>query len=149
MGSVLVNDNNITSDDEGIHVSDFYEFGYRMYGTSSFTMGNVEFCRNDINASGYGMNFGDMPNYFGEQLDDNASVVMGGILFNENRINSTDDGIYCEGYLGNFGYDMDGNATFEMGNVEFNSNRIDSKGGDGMYWRRLRSLAIRCITMLR
>jgi len=132
MGSITFNDNNITSDSDGIYIPDWYDLGSSLYGNASFVMDNVEFCGNDINASGYGMNFGYMPNYFGGYLYGNASFIMGTIEFNGNNITSSDDGIYCEEYLGHFGYEMYGNATFEMGSITFNDNNITSDS-DGIY----------------
>ena len=138
MGDIQFNDNVINSDDYGIYVYEFYEFGYDIYGTSSFTMGNIEFNGNIINSTYAGI-YVYYFDYFGEYMYDSSSFTMGDIQFNYNAINSNDTGMYIR-YLYNFGDYMYGNSTLTMGNIEFSGNTINSTL-DGIYFYRIYDIA--------
>jgi parallel beta-helix repeat protein len=112
-------------------VDDSQYFGTYLYGSSSFTMGNVEFCENTLNCTYEGL-YLTYAYEFGYEMFGNSNFLMGDFLVNENLINSADyEGIYAE-YFDYWGNDMHDNSKFTMGNIEFSRNTINSKD-DGIY----------------
>jgi len=140
MGDFLVNRNWIYASGDGIEVPDMDYHGCWMNGSSSFLMGDVQFCNNNItttNHSSIGMDFDDF-DYWGYYMNDTSSFEMGDALFNDNDITAGDDGIEHEEFE-RHGDHMYNDTSFMMGTVEFCRNNITA-GGMGMdfddfdYW---------------
>jgi parallel beta-helix repeat protein len=62
MGNFSLNDNVITSGNDGIHLNSLEPFGLSVYDNASFTMGLIDFARNTISNCDAGMSFLDLEN---------------------------------------------------------------------------------------
>jgi parallel beta-helix repeat protein len=131
IGSFLVRDNTLTSnDDDGIYVSDFYDLGYELYDHSSFTMGDISFSGNGIDAYDIGIDISYLGD-FGEDMYNSSSFTMGSLKIIDNNITSSDyEGIYTD--IEYFGYDLENNAEFTMDDILITDNVIDSYD-EGIY----------------
>ncbi len=136
-GHYFVNDNIINSSiNNGIYIGYFYDIGYDLGDDDSdvifFTMGDVQFCRNTINASGDGIEIYEWYEW-AYDLQGIIRVEFGDFLFNDNNIISGDNGFYINNsmfyYFGELLYV---NSEMTYGDIEFNRNTINA-GGDGFY----------------
>jgi parallel beta-helix repeat protein len=128
MNSIEVNDNTITSSDNGIFC-DIYENAYDMYENSVFTMDNIQINENQINSTSYGMVI-DWLGEIGAEMNDCSQATIGNTEINHNYLNdSMGDGI--DFWLGEYGYDVYNNATVTVKHITMAYNTIIS-GDDGI-----------------
>jgi hypothetical protein len=137
MGHWQTNNNLINaSSGVGIHHVTMYDIGSYLYGTSTFTMENIEVLGNTVNAyadDGIRIYF----EYWAYYLYGDSRCEYGNFLFNDNTINSTDEGMEFS-YIEYFAYYMYDNSYAEFGNFEINNNDIiagygSALGYDGIY----------------
>jgi len=137
MGDLTCCYNNITSTNgEGIYTEDVDDIGVEMYGTSTCTIGNIQFNHNIINATNDDGLYLYDPEYFGYDMYDESEFTMGNLEANDNTIYAGNGyGIYL--YYDEFGYYMGEDSTdaciFTMGDITVNNNTIVNSGDDGIY----------------
>ncbi len=136
IGHVQFNNNTIEAvDDHGIYIDDMSYLGYQMNpvsaGTSSFTMGDLEVCYNNVTSGYWAINIFYV-NHLGEDMYNNSRASFGKILINHNWVNSSWDGIHID-YIGYFATDMFDNATATFDHQEVNDNTIFKSGGNAIY----------------
>jgi nitrous oxidase accessory protein NosD len=79
MGDILVNDNTITSGNDGIYVYEIDDLGYDVDDNAVYTVGNIEFQRNTIDAGDDGIYF-DYITDVGYDMNGDSTCIYGDFL---------------------------------------------------------------------
>jgi parallel beta-helix repeat protein len=137
MGDITFNENNITSYSTGICSYDMsyddgiYDIGEDLYGSSTVTIGDIQFNDNLINSTENEGIYIDYVEYLGYYLYGSAQFTMGNFEMCRNNIYAGDsDGIYV--YFEEIGYELEGTSKCVFGDFLFNDNTIVSPNDDGL-----------------
>jgi hypothetical protein len=133
VGSVLVNNNTITSNGDGIYVGGLGYFGAWMQGNATFTMANIDLSENVILSVDHGINLHNLWR-FGYNLQHNASATLGNVTVTDNVIMSALNGVNFDAIY-DFGI-MANDAMLTVGDFAVRGNLITS-GGNGIFMGRL------------
>ncbi len=123
LGDICFSNNTITCEDTGIEIYYCREFGFNMYGSSSFLWnGNFLVMDNTIQSQeSEGMRL-EYIGHFGNHMNDSSSFVMQDIIIAGNDVVSTgDDGVSFDSFE-EYGYYMGEASSFSMGSIYIKDN---------------------------
>jgi len=143
MGNFSVNDNVITSGNDGIHLNYQEPFGLTVYENATFTMDLIEFSRNIISNCNTGMDFTDLLNttiasniiqncYYGIYLFNSTN----NLIYHNNFINNTVQAYVTFNYTNAWddGYPSGGNYWSEYTDVDqYSGPGQNITGSDGIW----------------